>query len=92
MPPKEIYKQILNKQINLPDQWEIQILARILMKAEIFTISKLKKNQIGNIGLKYAKTVEDAIELSLKKHGPNSKILIVPNGIQILPIMHNRLE
>ena len=87
--PKEIYEQILRKEIFVPDQWEIQILARILMKAEIYIISELKENEIGNIGLKYAPTVEDAIESSLKKHGQSAKILILPSGPQILPILKN---
>ena len=85
MQPKEIYKRILKKEIVVPDQWEIQVLNRVMMKAEIYVISKLDQNEIGNIGLKYAKTVENAIEESLKKHGNNAKILFLPNGPQILP-------
>ena len=85
--PKDIYEKILNKEILVPDQWEIQVLARVLMKAEIFIVSSLKENEIGNIGLKYARNVEEAITLSLKKHGPNAKILFLPNGPQILPLL-----
>ncbi|MFX1417669.1 MAG: nickel-dependent lactate racemase [Promethearchaeota archaeon] len=86
MTPKEIHKKILNKEIIVPDQWEIQILARILMKAEIFIISELNKNEIGNIGLKYAKNVEEAIRICLKKYGQEASILILPNGPQLLPL------
>ena len=85
--PKEIYEKIKNKEINIPDQWEIQILARILMKAEIYVVSSLKEKEIGNIGLKYANTVEDAIKQGLDKHGEDATILILPNGPQILPIL-----
>ncbi|UCC18533.1 MAG: nickel-dependent lactate racemase [Promethearchaeota archaeon] len=86
MVPKEIYKKILNKEIVVPDQWEIQILARILMKADVFIISELNENEIGNIGLKYAKNVEDAIRTCLKKYGSDASILILPNGPQLLPL------
>lgn len=89
MQPNEIYKKILNREIVLPDQWEIQILARILMKAEIFIVSKLNENEIGNIGLKHAKSVEDAIQVSLKKHGSNANILILANGPQVIPLLKN---
>jgi len=85
--PQEIYNKILAKEIVVPDQWEIQILTRILLKAEIYIVSRLNKEEIGNIGLKYAKNVEDAIKLALKKHGSNAKILILPNGPQILPLL-----
>ena len=87
MEHQEIYDKILNKEIIVPDQWEIQILARVLMKAEIYIVSTLKENEIGNIGLKFAPSVEEAINLSLKKHGENAKILILPNGPQILPLL-----
>ncbi len=87
MTPIEIHKKILNKEIVVPDQWEIQILARILMKAEIFIISKLNEDEIGNIGLKYAKTVEEAIKICLKKYGPDASILILPNGPLVLPLL-----
>jgi nickel-dependent lactate racemase len=87
MKPVEIYRKILNKEIVVADQWEIQILARILMKAEIYVVSKLYENELGTIGLKYAKTVEEAIQFSHKTHGNDPSILILPNGPQILPLL-----
>jgi len=87
MPPEKIYKKVLNKEIVVPDQWEIQVLTRIMMIAEIYIVSKMKEDEIGNIGLKYAKTVEEAIKNSIIKHGSKAKILILPNGPKILPIL-----
>ena len=85
--PKDIYEKIVNKEITVPDQWEIQVLARVLMKAEIFVVSSLNENEIGNIGLKYAKSVEEAIELALIKHGKNARMLFLPSGPQVLPLL-----
>ncbi len=87
MSPEEIYKKVLNKEIVVPDQWETQVLTRIMMMAEVYIVSKLKEDEIGNIGLKHAKTVEEAIRKSLNKHGSKAKILFLPNGPQILPIL-----
>jgi nickel-dependent lactate racemase len=87
MAPKSIYNKILNKEIVVPDQWQIQVLTRILMKAEIFVVSQLKEHEIGNIGLKYADSAEDAIKESLKKHGKDARILILPNGPLVLPLL-----
>ncbi len=84
--PQKIHEEILNGTIEVPDQWEIQILTRILMKAEIFIVSRLGKDDIGNIGLKHASSVENAIEESLKNHGRDASILILPNGPQVLPL------
>ena len=87
MEPSEIHQKILKKEIVVADQWEIQILTRILMNANIFIISTLNADEIGNIGLKYANTVEEAIESCLKKYGPNASILILPNGPLVLPLL-----
>ncbi len=88
MNPSDIHRKILNKDIIASDQWEIQILARVLMKAEIFIISNLKEDEIGNIGLKYAETVEEAIKISLNKYGPKASILFLPNGPFVLPLLN----
>jgi nickel-dependent lactate racemase len=87
MSPKVLYEKILKREITTPDQWEIQILSRILMKAEIFVVSSLNEKEIGNIGLKYAKTIEDGIRIALEKVGRMAKILVLPNGPQILPFL-----
>jgi nickel-dependent lactate racemase len=88
MKPSKIYDKISNEEIAVPDQWEIQILARILMKADIFIISKLTRDMIGNIGLKYAESVEEAVKIGLKKYGPDASILILPNGPLVLPLLN----
>ncbi len=85
--PEDLYNSIINREIIVPDQWEIQILARILMKSDVFVVSRLKENEIGNIGLKYASNVEEAINESIKKYGPRARILILPNGPQTLPLL-----
>jgi len=85
--PEEIYNKILTKEIVVQDQWEIQVLTRILMKSEVYLVSNMKEDEIGNIGLRYVETVEIALEESLKKHGKDARILILPNGPLILPLL-----
>ncbi|MFO7795540.1 MAG: nickel-dependent lactate racemase [Promethearchaeati archaeon] len=85
MNPEEIYEKILKREIDVPDLWEIMVLVRVLMKADIFVISSLKREDLGNIGLRYASNVRSAIQSSLEKYGKDAKILILPNGPQILP-------
>ena len=87
MSPQEIYNKILNRELVVPDQWQIQVLTRILMKSDIFLVSNMKEEEIGNIGLKHADTIEFAIEESLKKHGKDARILVLPNGPLILPFL-----
>lgn len=88
--PKEIYEKVMNKEIEVLDKWGIQVLARVMMKADIYVVSELKEKELGNVGLKYASSVENAINLALKKHGKDAKILILPNGPQLLPLLKKK--
>ncbi|MFX1590273.1 MAG: nickel-dependent lactate racemase [Promethearchaeota archaeon] len=90
MNPEDIYRKVLSKEITMIDIWEIQILTRIMMKAEVYLISTLNKDELGNIGLKYAESIESAIEMSLNRHGSNARILILPNGPQVIPILKEK--
>ncbi|MHA1338380.1 MAG: nickel-dependent lactate racemase [Promethearchaeota archaeon] len=86
--PKQIYKDAIEGVIKVPDIWEIQILARILMKHKIFVVSSMKEDELGNIGLMYAESVEDALSKIFKEiNKPLNEIktLILPKGPQILP-------
>jgi len=83
--PKELYQDIVNEKIVVDDQWEIQILTRVMQKAEVIVVSSLSKNEIGNIGLIHADSIEDAIELSLRELGQDAKFLILPDGPLVLP-------
>jgi nickel-dependent lactate racemase len=84
--PNQIHSEILSGKINLPDQWEIQVLTRILMKSNIMIISELNEKQLGNIGLQFAKDVESAVKQCVYKYGNDASILVIPHGPQILPI------
>ncbi|MBY8988048.1 MAG: hypothetical protein KGD61_06300 [Candidatus Lokiarchaeota archaeon] len=48
----------------------------------------MKEEEIGNTGLKYADTVDNIIKNSLGKHRKDENILILPNGLQILPLLN----
>ncbi|MHA2051304.1 MAG: nickel-dependent lactate racemase family protein [Promethearchaeota archaeon] len=85
--PEELYNLILNKSLIVPDQWEIQILTRILMKSDVFVVSALVEKELGSIGLKYAKTVEEGILAALNKLGEDARILILPSGPQVIPLL-----
>ncbi|MHA1110675.1 MAG: nickel-dependent lactate racemase [Promethearchaeota archaeon] len=86
--PDIIYDNALNGKINVPDVWEIQVMARVLMHHSVYVVSSMKGSEIGNTGLKHANSVEDAIKKGLKELGKLSedvKILILPDGPLVLP-------
>jgi hypothetical protein len=74
--------------IKIPDIWEIQVLARVLMHFKVYIVSSMKPTDLGNVGLKYAKTAEEAIQMAIKdlnlgKTKPD--MLILPKGPLMLP-------
>ncbi|MHA1818994.1 MAG: nickel-dependent lactate racemase [Promethearchaeota archaeon] len=86
--PEQIYKDALNGAINVPDVWEIQILARVLNKAKIIVVSSMNENEIGNIGLRWAPNVTDALEQAksiLNKKEEELSVLVLPKGPLVIP-------
>ncbi|MBN2155990.1 MAG: nickel-dependent lactate racemase [Candidatus Lokiarchaeota archaeon] len=86
--PEEIYKNALSGKLNIPDIWQIQVMARILMHHTVYIVSSMKESQIGNIGLKHAETVEKAIKFAskdLQKKMDEISILVLPDGPKVLP-------
>ncbi|TFH30939.1 MAG: nickel-dependent lactate racemase [Promethearchaeota archaeon] len=84
--PSQITHDILSGDIDMPDQWEIQVLTRVLKFAEILVISSMPKEKLGNIGLKFMESFEAAMQYCVQKHGQNLSMLILPEGPQYLPL------
>ncbi|MHA1728994.1 MAG: hypothetical protein ACTSWY_09705, partial [Promethearchaeota archaeon] len=90
--PQQLYQDVMNGVIKDPGFWEIQILSRILSKCNVYVISSLKSTQLGNIGLKYARNVNEAINdavIELNIPEEDISILVLPKGTQILPKITN---
>lgn len=86
--PKEIYADAVAGKINVPDVWEIQILARVLMNYQVYVVSSMKNKELGTIGLRHALTVNDAILDYSERYNLNKdelKVLVLPKGPLILP-------
>jgi len=88
--PEEIQKSIIEGKLHTVDQWETLILTRILSKANIYVISSIESEKLGNIGLKYASNIEDAISKCVEKYGPKMRILLLPDGPKILPVYQKK--
>ncbi len=67
------------------DQWEAQILARILCKANVIIVSdKCDPNIITSMHIKHAYTLDEALEKARKIVGENKKITVIPDGISVI--------
>lgn len=70
------------------DQWEAQILMRMLLKFTIIMVTKAPQQMIEDMHMKYAASVEDALamakEIMAKKGNKDPKITVIPDGVSVI--------
>lgn len=85
--PKEIEDKILQipMEDTIADQWEIQILARILARHKVFFVTDpFNKSLIEDMHMEYASSVEEALQKAKDIVGIDAKIAIVPDGVSVI--------
>lgn len=69
----------------IADQWESQILARILARHEVLYVADESAKQIlEDMHMQYVPTIKEALEIALEKKGENAKIAVIPEGISVI--------
>lgn len=69
----------------IPDQWESQILARILIDHEVILVTDQCDPQIiKDMHITHARTMEEALEIARKKKGKDAKITVIPDGVSVI--------
>ena len=82
----EKIKQI-KPQDTLPDQWEAQILARVLLKANVIVVTDQYDHQmIRNMHMQAAASLQEALAMAEKIVGTESKITVIPDGVSVIVI------
>ncbi|MDD4509951.1 MAG: lactate racemase domain-containing protein [Oscillospiraceae bacterium] len=68
-----------------PDQWQYQILLRIMAHHRIIFVSDPKtKTIIEDIKLEYAPTLEEALERAFAEKGEQAHLVVIPDGISVV--------
>ncbi len=79
--PENFLKQVHSPGFFVVDQWQVQVLARVLSKARISLYSEnLEDEQIRRMWLNPLDSVEEGIRQGLDRLGEDSKILVLPDG------------
>ncbi|RQD71860.1 MAG: nickel-dependent lactate racemase [Tindallia sp. MSAO_Bac2] len=85
--PGEVMESILGREMEstLPDQWESQILARILMKHEIILVTdQCDENLITNMHMKHAASLDEALKMAFSMKGKNAGVTVIPDGVGVI--------
>ena len=85
--PGELYVQFMKtpQDETMPDQWEAQILARILLKHKVIFVTEPKmQKMIEEMKMIYAPDIETAVHMSKEIKGMNPSITVIPDGISVI--------
>lgn len=91
--PKELLSKILkvSKKDTVPDQWEFQILARILNKHKVIIVTDMCDPKIiEDMHMYHARDFKRALELAFEIVGKDAEITLIPDGVSsIVEAIHN---
>ncbi len=85
--PKEAFDNIVNIDPSETkfDQWEAQVLSRILIKANVIVVSNhCDPKLFTDMHMQHAFSIEEALNKAEKIVGDNKKITIIPDGIAVI--------
>ncbi len=83
---QKIYDSILERDRNetIPDQWESQILCRILLKATVIYVSDAPDSLIKSFHMTPARSLPEALAMAKKLVGENASITVIPDGVSLV--------
>ena len=86
--PDELLEMINSPGYSMPDQWQVQIQARIQAKAKVSVMSGcLQAEQIRAAHFEPVDDLEQAVRTALSAGGPGSNLCVLPRGPQTIPFL-----
>ncbi|NLL92484.1 MAG: nickel-dependent lactate racemase [Ruminococcaceae bacterium] len=85
--PKELLLDILSRDMHetVPEQWQAQILARVLAKATVIMVTKAPRTMIESMHMRWADSIEDALSMAEKIIDRDDyQITVVPDGVSVI--------
>jgi len=85
--PREVLDRVLKvgRSDTAPDQWEFQILARILDTHTVILVTDMcDPEMILKMHMKHATTFEKALQMAFEIKGNDAKITVIPDGVSVV--------
>lgn len=85
--PQEIMDEIIKRPASetVPDQWESQILARILLKHQVIMVTDAPREMVENMFMKWAPDLEAALTMAQQiVNNEQAKITVIPDGVSVI--------
>ena len=88
--PEGLLEMINSDKYESHDQWQVQILAQIMTKANIsFMSENIKDQDIISAHMNPITNLEKTLDEKIKEYGKGSEILVLPQGPQTIPYIYN---
>lgn len=84
---REVLDRVLkvDRKDTVPDQWEFQILARILDKYTVILVTDMCDSSIiTNMHMEHAYTFEEALKRAFELKGSDAKVSVIPDGVSVI--------
>jgi nickel-dependent lactate racemase len=85
--PQALLQRVLRvpQDETLPDQWEYQILARILSTHRVILVTGLCDPRIIRaMHMEHASTLQEAVDRALAEAGPDAGVTVIPDGVGVI--------
>jgi len=74
-----------SRQQTLPDQWQTQVLLRVLMHASVIYVSDMDDSTVEKMHMTPAHSIEEAMQIAAKLLGKKDmKVVAIPDGISVI--------
>ncbi|OAK54397.1 nickel-dependent lactate racemase [Rhodococcoides kyotonense] len=84
--PAELLTAISAREKTVPDQWQVQVLARVLAKARIgMHTTFLSDEELRTAHLFLVEDIAAAVDEELRRVGPEARVCVLPEGPQTIP-------
>lgn len=69
-----------------PDQWQYQILCKILTRCQVILVSDLPREMVEDMKLTWQPNLQAAVDYALQKMGPQAQVAVVPDGVSAIAL------
>lgn len=82
----ELYAGIMRRKRNetTPDQWQAQIMIRILQRARIIYVSEAPDELVRSLHMTPAHSMPEALRLAEAMTGPDAGVTVIPDGVSVI--------
>lgn len=85
--PQEFVERVshVDRRHTVPDQWESQVLARILSRHHVIMVSDLIQPEIvTNMHMEHAESFDQALHRAYELQGKSAKVAVIPDGLAVI--------